>query len=88
MAILIWWLGLLSSRLNNHKNDNIAVITTAKIGTIEHNVLKKIGFLGIPKILKPEPFYFITSILEQFDDSKEFQILDNWFFNFGDYDVF
>jgi len=76
------------SVLNNYRSDNVAVISTCKLESREYNVFKKLGFMSIPKIFKPEPFYFITSILTPFDGNEKFRNLENWFFNFGDYDVF
>jgi len=76
------------SALNNYLDDCVGVIATCNPGFAEYKILKNIGFMNIPKIFKPEPFYFITSLLEPFEGQKKFQVFDNWFFCFGDYDVF
>ena len=76
------------SVLNNYQDDCVAVITTINPEFREFNVLKNIGFMSIPKIFKPEPFYFITSLLEPFEGQEKFQVFNNWFLCFGDYDVF
>ena len=76
------------SVLNNYKEDCIAVISTVNTGCREYKILKNVGFMSVPKIFKPEPFYFITSILESFEGNEKFKVFDNWFLSFGDYDVF
>jgi GNAT superfamily N-acetyltransferase len=77
-----------SSVLNNYREDCIAVIVTCNPEFKEYQILKNLGFMNIPKIFKPEPFYFITSILEPFNGQRKFQVFNNWVFCFGDYDVF
>lgn len=76
------------SALNNYNENCVAVISTVNTGFREHEILKKVGFISIPEIFKPEPFYFITSILGLFEGHEKFKIFDNWFLSFGDYDVF
>ncbi len=76
------------SVLNNYNENCVAVISTVNTRFREHEILKNVGFIGIPKIFKPEPFYFITSILESFEGHEKFKVFDNWFLSFGDYDVF
>jgi hypothetical protein len=76
------------SALNNYQDDCIGAIVTTNPEFKEYQVLKNIGFMNIPKIFKPEPFYFITSILESINGENKFQDFNKWFFCFGDYDVF
>jgi len=76
------------SVFNNYQDDCVAVITTTNPKFREYQVLKNIGFMNIPKIFKPEPFYFIISLLEPFEEQEKFQVFNNWFLCFGDYDVF
>jgi len=69
-------------------NDVSVAIATCRNGLLENKLLRKSGFFVIPSFLKPESLHFIV---HTFDDNKKHTKLkkfDNWFFVFGDYDVF
>jgi hypothetical protein len=76
------------SVLNNYQDNCVGAIVTTNPKLREHQILKSVGFMNIPKILKPQPFYFITSILEPINEGMKFQEFDKWFISFGDFDVF
>ena len=64
-------------------------IATCGNNSQENQILKRVGFKETPRFLKPEPLYFIiggiSSDVQNIEKMKEFK---NWFFTFGDYDVF
>lgn len=64
-------------------------IATCGNNSQENQILKQVGFKETPRFLKPEPLYFIiggiSSDVQNIEKMKEFK---NWFFTFGDYDVF
>jgi len=66
-------------------------VTIAMFGpsTFEYQLLCDAGFKIAPKFLKPQSAHFI---LINFDSNKDeleqLKKYDNWFFSFGDYDVF
>jgi len=69
-------------------NEVSVAIATSRNGLLENDLLHRSGFLKVPSFLKPEPLHFTIQI---FDDNKKHVKLtkfDNWFFVFGDYDVF
>lgn len=69
-------------------NDVSVAIATSRNGLLENDLLRKSGFFTAPSFLKPESLHFIV---QTFDDDKKHTKLtkfDNWFFVFGDYDVF
>ncbi|MEX2192355.1 MAG: GNAT family N-acetyltransferase [Nitrosarchaeum sp.] len=69
-------------------NDVSVAIATSRNGLLENDLLRKSGFFTSPSFLKPESLHFIV---QTFDDDKKHTKLtkfDNWFFVFGDYDVF
>jgi len=69
-------------------NDASIAIVTSRSGLLEHKLLKQKGFFQIPSILKPEPLHFIIRIFDSEQKLKKLKKFDNWFFSFGDYDVF
>ena len=74
---------------NLWKNGASLAIATCRSGLLENEILRETGFLTIPQFLKPQPLHFI---LIQTDSNnanlKKLEMNDNWFFSFGDYDVF
>lgn len=71
------------------KKDIPLAIATCGENSQENKILKQVGFIQSPRFLKPEPLYFIIGEISSHDQNiqrmKEFK---NWFFTFGDYDVF
>lgn len=74
---------------NFWKNDVSLAIATCRTGLLENKILHEAGFHTIPKFLKPESLHLIVLSSDSANSSltklKEF---NNWFFSFGDYDVF
>ena len=70
------------------ENDVSVAIATCRSGLIENTVLHKVGFFNIPSFLKPEPLHFIVQLFDSDDKLKKLKKYENWFFSFGDYDVF
>lgn len=69
-------------------NDASVAISTCRPGLLEYKLLSHEGFFNVPSFLKPEPLHFIVQL---FDSEKKLHSLnkfENWFFTFGDYDVF
>lgn len=78
---------LIKTALNNFWKNNISiVISTAKNGSLENNILRKSGFFVAPSFLKQEQLPLIISTFN--DNFDNFDNFDNWFFTLGDYDVF
>ncbi len=71
------------------KSEVSLAIATCRPGLVENEILKETGFFTIPQIFKPQPLHFI---LIQFDSSNnnlnKLKAIENWYFSFGDYDVF
>lgn len=56
---------------------------------LENKLLRQTGFFSIPDLFKPEPLYFIiNNFNSKNENAKKLIIHDNWFFSYGDYDVF
>ncbi len=69
-------------------NDVSVAIATSRNGLLENDLLRRSGFFVAPSFLKPVSLHFIV---QTFDGDKRHAKLtkfDNWFFVFGDYDVF
>lgn len=77
----------LISVFNNYREKNMGMIITCNHKSYEYRILKKLGFFTIPKIFKPDPFYFIFSVLNS-SQKERFEKFEKWFISFGDYDVF
>ena len=79
---------LIKTALEDFWNSDICVIIAA-FGplTLEYQLLSKTGFKIAPKFLKPQSAHFIliNSDSKDFDQLKNYE---NWFFSFGDYDIF
>jgi len=69
-------------------NDVSIAIATCRPGLLENTILHKAGFFNIPSFLKPESLYFIIQLFDSDEKLKKLEKYDNWFFSFGDYDVF
>lgn len=64
-------------------------IATCGHGLLEGKILRDMGFFTIPEFLKPHPLYLIIRIFEvKNQDLNKLKIFKNWFFSYGDYDVF
>ena len=73
---------------NLWEHDVSVAIVTSRNGLLENQLLRSCGFFTAPSFLKPVSLHFIVQI---FDNDKKYTRLkkfDNWFFVFGDYDVF
>ena len=73
---------------NFWENDVSVAIATSREGLLENELLRSCGFFLSPSFLKPESLHFIV---QTFDDNLKHTKLkrfNNWFFVFGDYDVF
>ena len=84
------FLNLVKFTLLELKNKNAALsIATFPPSLLEYKILCKAGFFKIPESLKPEPLPFIVNIFDKNNQEiKKIENYDNWFFTFGDYDVF
>lgn len=63
-------------------------IATCRPGLTEYDILRKSGFILLPGFLKPEPLYFIVKTFDNNTIFNKLKSFENWFFSFGDYDVF
>jgi len=71
------------------KNDISLAIATCRNGLLENAILHKAGFFTPPSFLRPEPLHFIVTVFDSNNiDLKKLKVFDNWFFTFGDYDIF
>ena len=73
---------------NFWENDVSIAIATSGNMLLENQLLRSCGFFTAPSFLKPVSLHFIV---QTFDDSVQHTKLkkfENWFFVFGDYDVF
>ncbi len=80
---------LIDKAISNFWDNDVSVaIATSRNGLLENELLHSSGFFTTPSFLKPESLHFIV---HTFDDDKKhtkLKFFDNWFFTFGDYDVF
>jgi hypothetical protein len=74
----------------NYLYDNGAsvVIATFNDKFLEGKILKKTGFFKSPEFLKPESLNCIVMPFEKNEFIEKVKNYNNWFFSFGDYDVF
>ena len=70
------------------KNNASIAISTCRSELLECKLLHQQGFFNIPSFLKPEPLHFIIRLFNPAEKLKKLTTFDNWFFTFGDYDVF
>ena len=84
------FLNLARFALKELQNKNVALtIATFPPHMLEYKILCKAGFFKVPDFLKPDPLPFILKIFDKNNQElKSLENYDNWFFTFGDYDVF
>jgi len=72
------------------QNKGVALtIATFQPSMLEYKILCKAGFFKVPEFLKPEPLPFIVKIFDtKNQEIQGIENYENWFFSFGDYDVF
>ena len=71
------------------KNEVSLAIATCRSGLLENEILKETGFFMIPQFLKPQPLHFILIKFDSsINDLNKLKTIENWYFSFGDYDVF
>jgi len=73
---------------NFWENDVSIAIATSGNMLLENQLLRSCGFFTAPSFLKPVSLHFIVQIFD--DDTQHIKLkkFENWFFVFGDYDVF
>ena len=73
---------------NFWENDVSIAIATSGNMLLENQLLRSCGFFTAPSFLKPVSLHFIIQIFD--DDTQHIKLkkFENWFFVFGDYDVF
>jgi len=80
---------LIYTAISNFWKNNVSIaIATSRNGLLENKLLKECGFFTSPSFLKPVSLHFTVQIFDcntQHDKLKKFE---NWFFVFGDYDIF
>ena len=75
--------------LELQKKDAALTIATIPPFTLEYKILSKAGFFKAPDFWKPEPLPLIINIFDKNNKRlKSIEDYNNWFFTFGDYDVF
>ena len=57
-------------------------------GLLENDLLRKSGFFVAPSFLKPVSLHFIVQTYDDDIQHVKLKKFENWFFVFGDYDVF
>ena len=81
--------GLIDKALFNFwKNDVSIAITICRDGLLENRLLRNSGFFKPPSFLKPVSLHFVIQNFENNLKLKKLSKFENWFFAFGDYDVF
>ena len=73
---------------NFWENDVSVAIATSRDGLLENQLLRSCGFFTAPSFLKPVSLHFIVQTFDNNMQHTKLQKFDNWFFVFGDYDVF
>lgn len=81
---------LITVSLEDLWQDGVSLaIATSRQGLLEHNILRKSGFLRIPDFLKPNRLPLVVISYDKKDNTlAKLTTFDNWFFSFGDYDIF
>ncbi len=69
-------------------NDVSIAIATSRNGLLENDLLRRSGFFVVPSFLKPESLHFIVQTFDSDKKHAKLTKFENWFFVFGDYDVF
>jgi|SaaInlStandDraft_7_1057024.scaffolds.fasta_scaffold22829_3 hypothetical protein len=73
---------------NFWKNDVSMAIATSRNGLLENQLLRNCGFFSAPSFLKPVSLHFIVQTYDDDIEHNKLKKFKNWFFVFGDYDVF
>ena len=55
---------------------------------LENKLLHDCGFFNAPSFLKPVSLHFVVQIFNNDIKNRKLNLFDNWFFAFGDYDIF
>ena len=71
-----------------YNNGASVIIATFNDKFLEGEILKKSGFFKAPEFLKPESLNCIIMPFEKNKFVEKVKNYNNWFFSFGDYDVF
>lgn len=81
---------LIQIALDDFWNSEVSVtIAISGPSTFEYQSLCNAGFKIAPKFLKPQSVHFILINSDpNIDNLEQLKKYDNWFFSFGDYDVF
>ena len=80
---------LIHKAISNFWEHNVSVvITTSRSGLLENELLRNCGFFTAPSFLKPVPLHFIVQTYDDDIQHVKLKKFENWFFVFGDYDVF
>ena len=69
-------------------NDVSVAIATSRNGLLENDLLRRSGFFVAPSFLKPVSLHFIVQTYDNDIQHVKLKKFENWFFVFGDYDVF
>ena len=69
-------------------NEVSVAIATSRSGLLENDLFRKSGFFEVPSFLKPELLHFTVQLFDNSRKHIKLTKFDNWFFVFGDYDVF
>lgn len=78
---------LVNMAISNFWENNVSVaIATGGNRLLETQLLHESGFFLTPSFLKPESLHFIVNLFNK--EHLELTKFDNWFFTFGDYDIF
>ncbi|HEV2193260.1 MAG TPA: GNAT family N-acetyltransferase [Nitrosopumilaceae archaeon] len=70
-----------------HNGASVAIATCNK-RFLESTILHETRFFSVPNSFKPQQLNFISSSFTQDEYVKKLANYDNWFFSFGDYDIF
>ncbi len=70
------------------EHDVSVAITTSRNGLLENELLRSCGFFTAPSFLKPVSLHFIVQTYDDDIQHAKLKKFENWFFVFGDYDIF
>ena len=73
---------------NFWENDVSIAIATSGNMLLENQLLRSCGFFTTPSFLKPVSLHFIVQTFDDNTQHTKLKKFENWFFVFGDYDVF
>ena len=80
---------LIYKAISNFRENNVSIaIATIGNGLLENQLLRDCGFFTAPSFLKPVSLHFIVQTFNDDTQNTKLKIFENWFFVFGDYDVF